>query len=465
MNPQDDEFEELITPKPMGACLESGVLSDDGERQHLLTLGSASDTDAPVVWKEKTKIMVFSNFMTCSSLVAGTYYYTALLPAFESDDKLDWTEATSTHMNIAAQAAETLGLFLAGPLADYFLASTLLSFHAAIASVVMICVALCSRPPIILAITCMVMFTKGMMWPSVGNVIAANIPPNQQDTSFLVACLASRSGDTLYAIFFGILMGSYNWQWRHAVTALVAVLIPIYVILFGYVFPKDLLQPHGGEPSVGGWCLKWKRMLSDPDGWLAFFTLAGTYGCWALAPYVSVLFVDVYHVTPGEAAGGTAFMTMGMVAGLLWGSLVASIGGVTVGRTMNVIQGVAGILALQTLATWDDATFNQALYLQGLVGFGFVVPAYLPYLAYSAASPPAERAFRLASLDGAGSILCIILMSVYGQIRQKETGRDAARKLYSYTAVGLSVGVISMAILYSRLGKKAAEARRTASSH
>ena len=49
----------------------------------------------------------------------ASYYFFALLPAWEADHALKWTKSSTLTVNWMAELLEALGLLFAGPLADY----------------------------------------------------------------------------------------------------------------------------------------------------------------------------------------------------------------------------------------------------------------------------------------------------------------------------------------------------------
>jgi hypothetical protein len=212
-----------------------------------------------------------------------------------------------------------------------------------------------------------------------------------------VAAFGSRAGDICSSLLLGFFMASLKFTWRHSL-AMLLVFVVVLLLNAYLLSPRRLAAPQDKAFSVTSQMGKWMRLVADLEGWLAFFTLAGTYCCWSLLVYLAVILQDVYDLSPGRAAASVSCIPLGNAVGLATGVLASDLIGQYRARAVHVVQALVGVVALGTLSLWRTAPFEWALVLLGVAGFGFVVPSYVPYLAYGAGSPSAPGACAPAPL-------------------------------------------------------------------
>lgn len=382
------------------------------------------------------------------SVVCGTYCYLNLTASFESDKRLSWTKSDTSSMATLATFCETLGLVFIGPFSDSVDQKMLLAANVWVVFGGMFYLSFAySTTSIMIGVMSMALI-KGILWPCIGTLVANNVSPQAQDHTFLIASIGSRVGDILASVSLSWLLIKAALDWRHAVT--VELVCIMFIVAAGYaVAPQVIAEPKDGAPSINAHFSKAWRLLVDLDGWLAFLTLVGTYFAWALQSYLVVLLVDIFNLDPGQAAGYSACFPLGCVLGLACGAVNSAMLGQNVGRLMHVVQACIGVCAMSALSISSWSLVSTVLLL-GTAGFGFVVPAYAPYLIYAAHCVPTDRAFRLAVLDGVASLFSVVLTFLYGNMRAS-SDIPVVWKLYGATAIGLLLATIAMAVLYWRL--------------
>lgn len=381
-------------------------------------------------------------------VVCGTYGYLNLSGAFEEDPLLPWNKQTTANLATLATFAETIGLVVVGPLADVFDQKSLLAANALTVFHGLLVMSLSSNVALIFVSVGAVAFMKGILWPCIGAMIANNVSPDVQDQTFLLASVGSRMGDILSSVSLSFLLLTMALSWRRALT--VQLLFVVLIIGLGlWLSPRHIAAPRDALPSITGQIRKCWRLLCDLDGWLAFCTLLGTYCAWALQSYLVVLLQDTFGLEPGEAAIWSVCFPIGCVAGLAAGAMNSAIFGQNVGRALHVIQGILGVIAMGVLSCFHFPVITTTVLL-AFAGFGFVVPAYAPFLIYVAHCVPGDRAFRLAMLDGVASLFSVLLTMLYGTMRA-HSKHVVAHQLYGLTSVGLAFATIAMAVLYWRL--------------
>mmetsp|Transcript_113765 Transcript_113765/g.208034 ORF Transcript_113765/g.208034 Transcript_113765/m.208034 type:complete len:442 (-) Transcript_113765:33-1358(-) len=425
MNPQDSEQLEKDTTSP---AEQSTLLEDQQSLRDWRVQCSAAFIIVGVVW--------------------GTYCYLNLTAAFEADTSLQWTKHSTSAMATIATMCETLGLVFIGPFSDSVDQKLLLTVNVWVVFAGMLFLSFCRNiAQIMLAVSSMAL-VKGILWPCIGALVANNVSPPAQDHTFLIASIGSRIGDILASVSLSWLLLRVALDWRHAVT--VELVCIMFIVAAGYaISPTSIAEPKDRAPSIGAQFSKAGRLLVDLDGWLAFFTLVGTYFAWALQSYLVVLLSDIFNLDPGAAAGYSACFPVGCVLGLACGAINSALLGQNFGRLMHVVQACVGVVAMVVLSLGSLSLMTTVILL-GTAGFGFVVPAYAPYLIYAAHCVPTDRAFRLAVLDGVASLFSVALTFSYGSMRaSSET--PVAWKLYGATAMGLIIATVAMAVLYWRL--------------
>jgi MFS family permease len=294
--------------------------------------------DLEAVDRRDRRIQVAALFLICG-IICGTYCWAALLPAFEQDASLEWSPATTSQLNTLTQASEMAGLFVAGPLADHVPAKTLLALEIAILCATLLNVSLSTTSTVIVTLVMPIFFLKGILWPTVGAIVSANVSAPRQDQTFFIAALGSRTGDILSAMVLGFLLECAGLTWRHALTVLLVVVMTI-LFAAGLQMPRRIAAPQDvQELSLNGVLEKWGRLVVSLDAWLAFLTLFGTYACWTLLGYLPVILQDTYNLTPGQAALSVGIMSAGMALGLVSGILAESFLARDTVRAVTIVQG------------------------------------------------------------------------------------------------------------------------------
>lgn len=399
--------------------------------------------------------LVGSGVLCTIAVVSGTYYWMPLLAAFEADPALQWTPHDSTYVSTLGATAEMVGLFVAGPLADFCPARFILAVQANVVCMGILAVSVAKTPAMIMWTIGTVCFVKGVFWPTLGSLISANVSPSKSDAAFIIVAMASRLGDTSSALIMGWLLTNYHFSWRKAMLALVVMIMICTTVSFA-VSPAEIKAPADrASPSFVGQYEKLKNLAVSLDGWLALCILIGTYVVWAFAGYLSPIYRDVYYVSSGTAAGYSSVFTATAFLGLAVAFLASQSLGTRRGRACQLLQCAVGVIAVFALAVSfarGQVGLTTTLSLVGCLGFGFVVPCYLPYLIYAASSPVGERAFRLATLDGLSCSIGVVLTYFFGNLRaQAASTQEVLPTMCSISAAGLSLSCIAMAILYRRL--------------
>lgn len=410
-------------------------------------LGAANGDEQPASLTRR-RVQIACAMMTLS-IVGGLESKAVLLPAFERDVSLGWTAETSALANTLFSLLVTVGLVLAGPLADHYQPSSLLAMECALVAIGVACMCVSAKPWMILVCMGVPSLAKGVVWPALGAMASANLPKRLQDEVFSTTALGCRLGAAVVSLFLGSCMESMGWGWRHSAGALLVLLIAAMWCGLA-ITPCSLVVHRDTEFSFDRQAAKAKGLMTSLDGWLALLTLAGSYPVFALASYLPLVLCDTYNLDPGTAARASSVFSMGCIMGLLTSTIASSALGAGSGRLCHVFQGVVGVSAAALLSL-IPVSFHCALGLTGLMGFGFVPSAYLPSLIFVAKSPPTERAFRFAMLDATGSCVLVGTTALFGVIRTNKLGLQALHSLFGITACALSVAILSMVALYWRL--------------
>lgn len=379
-----------------------------------------------------------SSFLAVFGIVAGTYYWYALLAAFEKDPGLHWTARTTTLACTSIVITEKLGYVVLGPLSDYIHAGMLLAFNGVVLCSLMACEIMCQRALAILIVINVVSFVSGLMWPAVCSLTAVGLKQGGRDQSFLLTALGSRAADTATPLFLGALMWRFDMSWRAATAVLLLCISTVLALALG-IFPYGVVKSADNRDklSVTDVREKWQRLLVSWDAWLNWLILVTSGIIWSLSAYTSVLLVDLYDIPGGQAASAAAVIPAGMMCGLVCATLISSVLGVTNGRLAQLLQVVAGVVALGILAARPRIGLSSTLGLLLVGGAGAVVPCYLPSLVFAADAEAPERAFRLSALWASTAPFGVAMTYLLGVCQESTPSVEVlASCLYGVTAVG-----------------------------
>jgi len=362
---------------------------------------------------------------------------------------MSWSTSDTTQLATFANAACMLGLFAAGPLADYLRPSMLLGCNALVVCAGLLLFSFVTSVYHAMAIVGALCFTRGVMWPSANVVFAINLPQLKHDTAFLSSAFGSRIGDVVGPLLVSVSLAMFGLSWRWSVLVILAAVVLSFAIS-ATVVPQNLKEPEAADRfTLEGLAQKMARLVADVDGWLVFVSNLGTYGVWSLYDYAAVLAADTYHLSPGQAAGSNAYMSFGSAVGLAVAFFASGYLGIAGGRMVHVVQSALSAVALCFLASGALSllSFHMLLFV---VGFGFVSISYVPFMIYAARSRADERAFRISVIDGVGQLCGVSFTYMYGTLRA-EQGQQGASTIFALAAASMSIATVALVAYYTRL--------------
>lgn len=397
-------------------------------------------------WTLPDARLLASCFAVTVGIVMGTYYPVSLLARLEADHRLGWEPWDSAAALTIGASMEALGLLLGG-FADKYSCTAILGSNAAVVMAGMLLFSESASVRLVIANVAIVTFFKGLMWPSLGALIAANMESSKLDVSFLLLAIASRLGDAVGALTLGEL-ARQNFSWRESVLALLAV-----VSVFFLIAHLLIQQVRVASKANSGIVLdsgKFVSFVRCPDSWLATLQYASTNLVWSLTAYITLILHDVYGATPGEATGLAVFGHLGMVTGLATACFLSYLFSIWTGRAMHLVQIAVSCGALAMLAKPHTLTLHLAVVCYFFTGFGSAAGCYLPHLLFSANSSAQERAFRVGLVECIGSVVCTIGTWQFGALRAKLGTMAAVPEIHSIAAAAAVVTFVSTAAMYSR---------------
>lgn len=398
-------------------------------------------------WTLRDGRLLASCFAVTAGIVMGTYYPISLLARLEADRRLGWEPWDSAAALTAASGMETLGLLLGGPLADEYSCTAILGLNAAVVMAGMLAFSESASIGSIIANVLVVCFVKGLMWPSLGALIAANMESSKLDVSFLLMAIASRLGDLLGALILGEL-ALHSFSWQESVLALLSVVSVFFLI--AHSLNQHVDSAGKSNSGIGLDLDKFVSFVRCPDSWLATLQYASTNLVWSLITYTTVILHDVYGATPAEATELSMFVHFGMATGLATACLLSYFLSMWMGRAVHLVQIVVSCGALAMLAKPKVLTLRLAVLGYFLTGFGSAAGCYVPHLLFSANSPAQERAFRVALTEFIGNVVCTIGVRQFGALRAHLGTIVAVPEIHSTVAAAAIVTFVSTAAMYSR---------------
>lgn len=403
--------------------------------------------------------------VTCSltvlvfTLTASSYYYYALLPAWEADSNLGWTKSSTLLLNWSTTLCEALGLLVAGPLADYLEPVPLIALEGSVTFLGIFIACIQHAPHALIANLLIVSFMKGLLWPSLGSIIYHSIELEKQDVVFFCCALASRLSDTTVDLALGQLL-FWGFSWRSSLACFGASFGVVFVGAILALQQCLALGVHVAveeSPSSPTWRAsygaKWFRLLGDLSAWMAFSVLLGTCGLWSLGGYLAVMLQEQFHLSPGAAATAAGSLLGGTFVGLLLAGLVTYLKGRTVGRFVQLVQGNVGLLAMVLMVMMPRLGLLKWCFCLLLAGAGAGPLLYLPYTVYCSTVPRSQRAFSMGVLDSISQLIGCCVQALFGNLRIF-LPKQAGEVMYDVATVGFAITAGATMLLYQRAGKE-----------
>lgn len=399
--------------------------------------------------------LMLSQAVIVFTSTSATYYFWALLPAWEADPTLDWSIKETTTVNWSTTLCEAFGLLLARPLADYIEPVHLICLEGVSTFLGMFIAATLTSSSSIIMTLLVVNFTKGILWPSLGTIIFQTIHAEKQDSFFFCCALSSRLSGAIGDITMGQIL-KWGFSWRSAIYSFGGVLFVAFIVsivALGKTLSRDIHDESSDmSPSWrASYGAKWCKLVSDFAGWLALAVLVGSSVIWALAGYLAVMMKQKFTMTSGGAAMAASSLLMGTFFGLLLAGYMTWVHGRRVGRIVQLIQAAVGLGAFSTLCFIPSLGMWPWMSCLLVAGAGFGPLIYLPYCVYCATVPRGQRAFSMAVLDSMSTASSVTLRLLFGKLRI-DMPHQAGEMMYNITAAGLVVATLATSMLYLRRG-------------
>eukprot|EP00438_Fugacium_kawagutii_P027489 Skav205598 [mRNA] locus=scaffold460:149955:151271:+ [translate_table: standard] len=409
------------------------------------------------LWSTSDYEVTVSLFLLVFTLTVGSYYYYALLPAWEADSDLGWTKRSTLIVNWTTTLCEALGLLLAGPMADYIEPVPLIALEGAVTFLAAFITCLLQTPYMIIMGLLLVSFLKGLLWPSLGSIIYHSIELEKQDVVFFCCALASRFSEAFGDLALGQLL-FWGFTWRSALAFFGSGCLALFA--FGIFSLKQSLalgvhveieEPPDSPTWSASYTYKWHRLVGDACAWMAFAVLLGTSGIWALAGYLAVLMQAKFDLSPGAAATTASSLLGGTFVGLLFAGMVTYVKGRSIGRGLQLVQGNVGLLALLCMVMMPQLGMGKWILCLFFAGAGAGPLMYLPYTVYCSSVPRYQRAFSMGVLDSISQLFGCFVSMFFGNLRIV-IPEHAGQVMYDGSALGFAMTAGATFFLYRRLG-------------
>jgi len=441
----------------------------DLERKGLSDYGTTTLPKSKSGWASEELFLLTGLVCIIFSTIGSTYYYWALLPAWEADESLGWTKSTTTLISWSSAVAEAAGLLVAGPLSDYIepLQLILLETCLALTGVFVNSQIVTTAEGLVLNVF-IIAFLKGILWPAVGATVFKMIPRERQDIFIFCGGLSSRFSGSFGDFFIGFLLNC-GMSWRSSLLFVVGidfalVLATLFCLQRTAVGSNFALGRDGaadGDPDASpiwttNYGIKWRRLIFDARGWLALLTLAGSGQIYCLLSYLALLLKEHFNLNNGQAAMGASSLLFGVFLGLLSAGVISLYYGKDIGRRFQVWQGAIGVLFTSLLCLFPTKSLPLTEICLAFTGIGAGPFCYLPYCAYSSLVPKSQRAFCMGVIDCLAQAVQVIVRAYFGRLRIVQPLR-AGFIMYDVTTIGVSASVIAAGLLYTLLQGEDAE--------
>lgn len=411
------------------------------------------------LWSTSDYEVALSLSLIVFTLTASSYYYYALLPAWEADAPLEWTKRSTPVVNWVTTLCEALGLLLAGPMADYIEPVPIIALEGTVTFLGVFVACALQTPHMLILSLLFISFLKGVLWPSLGSIIYHSIELEKQDVVFFCCALASRLSEAVADLALGQLL-FWGFSWRSSLVA--------FGCSFGALFVMGILslqrcmamgvhvqyeEPPDSPTWSASYSAKWCRLSSDLSGWLAFAVLLGTSGIWALAGYLAVMLQEKFELTPGASATAASSLLGGTFFGLFLAGMVTYMKGRGVGRVLQLVQANVGLLALVCMVMMPSLPLWKWVVCLLLAGAGAGPLMYLPYTVYCSSVPRYQRAFSMGVLDSLSQLFGCLVQMFFGNLRIV-IPKQAGQVMYDGATLGFAVTAAATMFLYRRLGEE-----------
>ena len=181
------------------------------------------------------------------------------------------------------------------------------------------------------------------------------------------------------------------------------------IILLNHLLASGIHSQVEEDPSSPTWTAsygaKWTRLIRDLNAWLALILLCGTSGIWALASYLALILQEKFELTSGAAAMAASSLLAGTFVGLLVAGIYTYRRGHEAGRSLQLMQANAGLVAFLVIVVNPRLHLSTCLLCLFIGGAGAGPLLYLPYTVYCSTVPHKQKAFALGSWTACRSSL------------------------------------------------------------
>ena len=191
------------------------------------------------------------------------------------------------------------------------------------------------------------MVQLGSFWPAVCEL--------RQDVAFFCCALASRLSEAAGELVIGQLLRRGS-TWRAVLVCLGSGELALFgsgIIFLHHLLASGIHSQVEEDPSSPTWTssysAKWARLITDLNAWLALTLLCGTSGIWALASYLALILQEKFELSSGASAMAASSLLAGTFVGLLVAGIYTYQRGHEAGRSLQLLQANAGLVAFMVI--------------------------------------------------------------------------------------------------------------------
>lgn len=387
----------------------------------------------------------YAAMMICRQMV------TILSPALLADDALGLTKTNLGDFAAYGTLGALVGKLIWGPLADKMGGRFTLLIGICLTALFVIAFGLSPNVMAFTGFSFLLYCTKSSGWPAMTKLVGEWYHPQHYGRAWSILSTSSRLSVVLATLFFGWLLSFMHWRTVALIAAILALLI--FVGCYFHLkekpenpnfFKEDETKTDNAEQATAsslaldnkynhplkgtGTIAGLRAFAKSPRVWLVVIMLMMLTCMMAFLDFVAVYLMEVYQLTPSQAAMSSTVFPVGSLAGLL-----ASIAfydrfskkGIRTVLTISLTLSLLSVLTLQYLPLLNlSAELNYLVALGAIFLFAFSIsPAYyLPMSIFSIEYGGPHSATLVCLIDAFGFAASATFAFIGGRLADSAGG-------------------------------------------
>lgn len=380
---------------------------------------------------------------------------TILGPALLADESLGLTKTNLGDFGAYGTIGALVGKIIWGPLTDKIGGRLTFIIGIAVTAIFVFAFGLSSNLIAFTSFSVIIYCIKSAGWPALTKLIGNWYHPQSYGRTWAILSTSSRASVVLATLFFGWLLGHMAWQYVAFTAAAIGILITVYCYFFmseapensNFIeenAPKDLNDPQKiketsealenlrnhplKETTLMGALI---YFLKSHRVWLVSIMMMMLTCLMAFLDFTSVYLMEVFKLTPSNAAMASSVFPLGSLGGLVLSVAFYdrfSKKGISLVLTGSLVLSCVCILILKFLpglGLSESANFQIALISIAVFGLCISPAYYIPMSVFSIGYGGPHSATLICILDAFGFAASAAFGFVGGRLADSSGGWDS----------------------------------------